>query len=74
MEAPLAPTPFLMYCTGRKKKSIAWCVDKFPLLPDKEKMKWIDIALAEEASYLVILFFFNIKFFSLRPILIHFAF
>jgi len=54
MEAPVAPTPFLIFCSKKKKQSISWCKQKFPSLSDREKLKWIDLALAEEANYLVI--------------------
>jgi len=54
MEAPLAPTPFSIFCTRVEKKDISWCRKKFPLLPDQERLKWIDLALAEGANYLVI--------------------
>jgi len=60
MEAPLAPTPFLIFCAKKKKQSISWCRNKFPSLSDREKLKWIDLALAEEANYLVIFYFFNV--------------
>ncbi len=63
MEGPLAPTPFKLFCTRKKKKSISWCKYKFASLSDREKLKWIDLALAEEASYLVIISYFKLFFF-----------
>lgn len=36
------------------KKDISWCRKQFPLLPDHERLKWIDLALAEGANYRVI--------------------
>jgi len=61
MEEPLAPTPFFMFCTVKRKQrqSMSWCENKFPSLSDKERLKWVDLALAHEASYLVILINFN---------------
>jgi hypothetical protein len=41
------------------RKSISWCQNQFPTLSDKDRLRWIDIALAEEASYLVIFFCSN---------------
>lgn len=53
MKAPLAPTPFFLFCHIKQRQSIAWCKNKFPLLFDKEKIEWVDLVLPEEASYLV---------------------
>jgi len=55
-EGPQAPTPFLLYCR-KKRQTISWCKKEFPSLSDKEKLKWIDLALAQEASYIVILLY-----------------
>jgi len=56
MEGPQVPTLLiLIFCTKKKKKSISWCKNKFA---SKEKLEWFDLALAEEANYLVILFDF----------------
>ncbi len=52
--APLAPTPFSIYCRERRQ-SIYQGKNKFSLLSEKDKLKWINRALAEEANYIVIL-------------------
>ena len=60
VEGPQAPTPFSLFCTKyfKSRKSTSWCKQKFTSLSDKERLKWIDLALAKEANYLVIIFYF----------------
>lgn len=63
-EPPTAPTPYKLYRDENMKKLLdkgmnrndarLSCRESFKSLSDKKKLRWIDLALAQEENYIVI--------------------